>query len=335
MRAPEFWHHSPGIVAGLLAPVSAAWSTVASLRRAVASPYRAAVPVVCVGNLVAGGSGKTPIVLSLAALFATRGVAVHVVSRGYGGRLAGPVRVVPEIHDAGAVGDEALLLADRVPCWVARDRAGGLRAAVAAGAELVVLDDGFQNPTVAKDLSLLAVDAGYGFGNSRVIPAGPLREAVETGLARADVVVLIGEEPAPAALLGFDRPILRATLEPVDGERFKGRRVVAFAGIGRPGKFFATLDRCGAALALTRPFPDHHPYSAPEIADLHREAERADATLVTTAKDWVRLPPALRETIEVLAVELRWQHKAALDRVLERFLGPAARNEHDASAALG
>src|SRR5437762_5514116 len=266
MRAPEFWHEPPGLAAGLLAPAGAAWDLAGRLRRAVARPYRAPVPVLCVGNLVAGGSGKTPVTLSLARLFAERGIAVHVVTRGYRGKAAGPVQVDPARHDADAVGDEALLLAAVAPCWVAKDRAPGIAAAVKAGAEAILLDDGFQNPSVAKDLSLVVVDAEYGLGNGRVMPAGPLREPVAAGLARADALVLIGDAPIPSELSSVSCPVLRAAVEPVNGERFRNARIVAFAGIGRPEKFFATVRRLGAQLAATQSFPDHHPYRPDEIA---------------------------------------------------------------------
>lgn len=325
MRAPEFWqaHGSPmaGLVAGLLAPLATAWDAAARVRRAVAQPYRAPVPVICVGNLVAGGAGKTPVVLALARKIAASGVAVHIVTRGYGGRLAGPVRVDPLVHDAEAVGDEALLAAARTPCWIARDRAAGVREAVSAGATAILLDDGFQNPGVDKDVGLVVVDAGYGFGNRRLIPAGPLRERVAAGLARADLIVLVGDEPAPAGLAESGRPVLRATLEPVDGARFTGVPVVAFAGIGRPEKFFATLRRLGAIVVAARGFADHHPFTKGEIAALRRQASDAGAMLVTTAKDRVRLPPALRLGIETLEVELRWRDEAALTPLLVRLAG--------------
>ena len=316
MRAPEFWHEPPGLIAGLLAPFGAAFDAASRLRRAVVRPYRAPVPVICVGNLVAGGSGKTPVVLSLAGLLAARGIAVHVVTRGYGGRLGGPVRVDPTRHDAAAVGDEPLLIAARTPCWVARDRAAGVRAAVAVGAEAILLDDGFQSPSVAKDLSLVVVDDGYGFGNRRVIPAGPLRERVRAGLARADAIVLIGSETEPQDLGRTPCPMLRGELRPIDGERYAGARIVAFAGIGRPEKFFASLRALGATLINAQPFPDHHPFRASEITRLRQLAERECARLVTTAKDSVRLPPGLRAGIEVLDVEIRWRDPDAVGRLL-------------------
>jgi tetraacyldisaccharide 4'-kinase len=334
MRAPEFWHEPPGLAAGLLAPVGAAWDIAARLRRAVARPYRAPVPVLCVGNLVAGGSGKTPIVMSLAGMFSERGIAAHIVTRGYGGDLAGPVRVDPARNDASAVGDEALLLAAQAPCWVARDRAAGIAAAAEAGAAIILLDDGFQNPNVAKDLSLVVVDSEYGFGNGRVIPAGPLREPAAAGLARADAIVVIGDAPSPQELGAVSCPIVRAALEPVNGARFAGARLAAFAGIGRPEKFFAALRRLGADLVTAQSFPDHHPYPADEIAKLRETAERAAVRLVTTAKDWIRLPSGLRDGIEVLEVEIRWRDAALLQRLLNNLLQRAG-DGRDAHAGCG
>ena len=335
MRAPEFWHEPPGLIAGLLAPFGAAFDAASRLRRAVARPYRAPVPVICVGNLVAGGSGKTPIVLSLAGLLTARGVAAHVVTRGYGGSLAGPVPVDLVQHSAADVGDEALLIAARAPCWVAHDRAAGVRAAAAAGAEAILLDDGFQNPFVAKDLSLVVIDSDYGFGNRRVIPAGPLREPVGAGLARADALVIVGDAESARRYDAAGRcPVLHAELQPIDGERFSETRVVAFAGIGRPDKFFASLRALGATLVLAQPFADHHRFRDNEIAKLREAAERARARLVTTTKDWVRLPPALRAGIELLEVAVRWRDPNEAERLL--FGGLLRRHDgNDPHAARG
>jgi tetraacyldisaccharide 4'-kinase len=337
MRAPEFWDWPPGLAAGLLAPLGLAWDVAGRLRRAVARPYRASVPVLCVGNLVAGGSGKTPVVLSLAAIAAEH-MPIHVVSRGYGGRLAGPVRVDPARHDAAAAGDEPLLIAARAPCWVARDRAAGVRAAADAGAAAVLLDDGLQNPRLAKDLSLVVVDAEYGFGNGRLIPAGPLREPAATGLARADAIVLLGEGADPAEIRRSRRPVFRARLEPTNGERFAGTGVVAFAGIGRPDKFFATLRALGATLVAAHPFADHHRFTTREIDRLRREAGRARARLVTTAKDWVRLPAGLRHGIEVLEITIRWHDPSAIAHVIAEALhrsGDGHDHRYDRRIAAG
>jgi tetraacyldisaccharide 4'-kinase len=328
--APNFWTEPPGILANLLLPIAAAWDSAARLRHVLSRPYRAPVPVICIGNLVAGGAGKTPVALAVNSLLTAEGLDAHIVTRGYGGRLAGPVQVNRAYHDAAAVGDEALLLAARSACWVARDRAAGVRAAVAAGADIVLLDDGFQNPTVAKTLSLLVVDAQYGFGNRRVIPAGPLREDLHRGLARADSLVLLGCE-AEAALLERREtgalPVIPAVLAPVAGERLVGSRLLAFAGIGRPEKFFATLRGVGAVLVDTRSFPDHYPYQAAHIERLRHEADRAQARLVTTAKDIVRVPPANRNGIEVLEVEISWVNPAALGDLLRPILPSATGDE--------
>lgn len=318
--APAFWAQPPGLLSELLLPVGAGWEAVGQLRQAFARPYRPPVPVACVGNLVAGGAGKTPVALALAAHLVSCGIAVHIVTRGYGGRLGGPVRVDAALHDAAAVGDEALLLAKQAPCWVARDRADGVRAAVAAGARMVVLDDGFQNPGIAKNLSLVVVDADYGFGNGRVIPAGPLRENRSRGLARADAVVLLGAEPQPLRI-DLALPVLHAALRPVAGERLASKRVLAFAGIGRPEKFFAMLRTLGAELVGTRPFPDHHSYRAGEIDRLLRAAERAQARLITTAKDIARVPTAKRAAIEVLEIKVSWRDADAFAEVLSSVVG--------------
>ena len=323
MRAPEFWREEPGLLAGLLTPLGSVWDAASHFRRAVTRPYRGAVPVICVGNLVAGGSGKTPVVLSLAGIIAAARVDVHIVSRGYGGRLAGPLRVDPAAHDAAVVGDEALLAAQCAPSWIARDRAAGIRAASAAGAALVILDDGFQNPTITKDLSLVVVDAEYGFGNGRVIPAGPLRESAVAGLARADAVVLIGDAAIPGEVLRARRPVLRARLEPVNGDRLAGADVVAFAGIARPEKFFASLRAVGARVLTAMPFPDHHRFTARELAGLESRARRTGARLVTTAKDWVRLPAAMRGDIAVLEVAIAWEDPGAVNRLLAGVLQQA------------
>src|SRR5271169_996521 len=326
--APLFWGKPPGLVTDLLSPIGATCDAAGRLRRAMSRSYRPPVPVVCVGNLVAGGAGKTPVALALSAWLLEHDVPVHIVARGYGGQLRGPVQVDPKSHDALAVGDEALLLAARAPCWVARDRAAGVRAAVAAGAGAILLDDGFQNPAVAKTFGLIVVDDGYGFGNGRVIPAGPLRENLRRGLARADAVVLLAAEGDASGnerlQLDCGMPVLRAVLAPVGGERLTGSRLLAFAGIGRPEKFFATLRALGAILVGTRAFPDHHPFRIAELEGLRRDAERSGARLITTTKDIVRVPSAQRAGIEVLDVAIRWPDPIALGRLLS----PVVRSVH-------
>lgn len=325
MRAPEFWQRgttSPW--PALLSPLSLLWLAGAWIDRRLASPKRAPVPVVSIGNLVAGGAGKTPTAIAVARAIQVRGRQAHVISRGYGGSTRGPHRVDRLRDTVADVGDEALLLAEVAPTWIARNRALGALAAVPAGAEALVLDDAHQNHGLIKNLSLVVIDQDYGVGNGRVIPAGPLREPVADGLARADAIVFIGRPAASVpdmARSGAGKPVLRARLMPgPEAEKLGGQKVVAFAGIGRPEKFFATLRDIGCRLIETRAFPDHHPYRPNELMRLAEIAARAKATLVTTAKDFVRLPTEARGMVEVLSVSLVFEHPPELDRLLKRVL---------------
>ncbi len=316
MRAPRFWY-TGAFPSAALAPLGALWAAGAR-RRAARTGQRVGIPIVCVGNIVAGGAGKTPVAIALAGRLAGS----HFLSRGYGGREAGPIQVDLESHDHAQVGDEALLLARVAPCWVARDRVAGARAAAADGATSVIMDDGFQDPSLVKDVSLLVVDGHVGFGAERCIPAGPLREPIALGLARAQAAILLGEDRRESAARIRAIPLLRARLVPeLDADALAGRRVVAFAGIGRPAKFFDTLEACGAELAETFSFPDHHPYTTGEIRRLRVAARTHGAALLTTAKDFVRVPPPERDHVSILRVTVAWEDEAALDRILAPALG--------------
>lgn len=325
MLAPRFWSRPPGrpgIAARLLAPLAAVWTFETRRRLARGPGVQVGVPVVCVGNLTAGGAGKTPTVVVLLDRLAAKGIAVQVVTRGHGGSLPGPVLVDPRRHGAGDVGDEPLLLAAFAPVWVGRDRVAAARAAAAAGAEAIVMDDGFQNPALVKDLSIVVVDAGFGFGNGRVIPAGPLREPVADGLARAGLVLLIGPPEDRRRVLAAwpdlgRRPIVEGALAPLaTGMDWTGLRALAFAGIGRPEKFYATLRAAGAEVVATRSFADHEPFSPRLLARLDAEARHLGAQLVTTEKDAARLPPAFRARALVLPVRLVLADPAPLDAAL-------------------
>jgi tetraacyldisaccharide 4'-kinase len=328
MRPPAFWANppdQPGIIARALSPLGALYAATTA-RRLLAPGYTAKIPVICIGNLNAGGTGKTPTTIALIERLAQRGhTSVHIVSRGYGGKLSGPIRVDPARHTAADVGDEPLLLTAFAATWVSRDRAAGVKAAEANGATAILLDDGFQNPSVTKSLSIIVVDAGIGFGNGRCIPAGPLREPVTTGLARADFLLSIG---APADQTRFTAqwgpkitpPQLTGHHEPIKmGMDWHGLRVLAFAGIGNPEKFFTTLRDQGAILAATVALDDHQPLSAALLQRLQAQAKSLHAQLVTTEKDAVRLPDALRSQVLTLPVRLQLNDWSPLDAALAKL----------------
>jgi tetraacyldisaccharide 4'-kinase len=331
LATPRWWYRRSGggmqATRALLTPVGWIWAAVTARRIATTVPRGAGAPVICVGNLTMGGTGKTPIVREIARRLAGRGLAVHLLSRGYGGRLEGPIRVDPQRHTAAEVGDEPLMLARDFPVWAARDRLAGAQAATAAGAQVVVMDDGHQNPSLSKALSLVVVDGEtrdreWPFGDGRVFPAGPMREPLATGLARAQASILLrpadlaASDPALAILLAA-RPVLTARLEgaaPPTGPQ------LGFAGVGKPWKVERALAAAGCRLADFAAFPDHFAYDEATLRRLADRAREFDAGLVTTEKDWVRLPAAWRERVSAWTVRAVFDDPAALDRMLDAAL---------------
>ena len=328
MHPPAFWFtppDRPALRARLLAPLGAVYARLTALQVARAPEYVAPVPVICVGNLNLGGTGKTPTVIALVQMLQAMGYKPHILSRGYGGSLVGPVQVDAREHDSGQIGDEPLLMAAFAPVWVGRARAQAARAAVAAGAEILIMDDGFQNPALAKDLSVLVIDAAIGFGNARVFPAGPLREPVVKGLERADLAITIGPTDMQRR---FERVHCLGLLERFEAElrplqmgmSWKGLRVLAFAGIGRPEKFFATLRAEGAEILRAEALSDHQPLTDALMARLELEAKALGAQLVTTEKDAVRLPAKFRAKVLALPVRLKIAEPSLLESRLRSAL---------------
>ena len=325
IREPRFWdapayRFSP--LSTALLPASWVYAGATRLRWAMANPARVGVPVICVGNLVAGGAGKTPTALAIADHL--KALNPHFLTRGYRGNLARLARVNPARHTAREVGDEALLLAEHAPTWASPDRAAAAGAAIAAGAGALVMDDGFQNPGLAKDVSLVVVDGDVGFGNGRLLPAGPLRETPARGLARAQAVVVVGGDGDGGRLDTGGLPVLHARLEPVaeSAQALRGARVIAFAGIGRPAKFFASLRALDCDLVSCEKFPDHHPFTAAQIGALRSEANATGSRLVTTTKDRARLGGGAPEGLEVLEVRMVFSDPGTLDAVLAPVLSP-------------
>lgn len=332
MKPPSFWQNppqKPGLAARILQPFSWLYAF-ATAKRLSGNGYRAKVPVICVGNLNAGGTGKTPTTIAIVQMLSGMGKTCHVVSRGYGGNLTGPVQVNLAQHQAAEVGDEPLLLAAFAPTWVAKDRAEGVKKAEDAGADVIILDDGFQNPSVVKQLSIVVVDAAKGFGNGMCLPAGPLREPVAVGLARADLLLSIGPADSQKVFSetwGRDLSVQQITAQtkPVRmGIDWQGQRVLAFAGIGYPEKFFATLREEGAEIAKAVALNDHQPISELLLSRLEREAEALNAQLVTTEKDQIRLPEAQRHRVLAMVVRLEFNDAKPLERALKNILAGKA-----------
>jgi tetraacyldisaccharide 4'-kinase len=332
MKPPHFWYHPPAtvfdrVMSRLMIPLGVVYEASVARRLKKTTPVQADAAVVCVGNLTMGGTGKTPVTMAVLDMLKNLDVNAQALSRGYGGSEKGPINVDISKHMASDVGDEPLLIARSNPVWVSANRVDGARAAIRNSAQIIVMDDGHQNPQLAKDLSIIVVDAEAGWGNGRVFPAGPLRENIEAGLARTDVIILMlpdeNFEPDLQAL-GLDRlemPVLKAWLEPVEAPPVGD--LVAFAGIGRPEKFFNALTRAGASIIETKSFTDHHTYSAEDLRALHATADARNAGLITTEKDFVRIPATARAGISAWPVRAKFTEPARIRGLLETALDVA------------
>jgi tetraacyldisaccharide 4'-kinase len=340
VREPAFWYRPPSLISRLLMPLGAVYGQVAAWRMQ-SRGFDAGIPVICVGNYHTGGAGKTPTVLALTKLLRDLGETPVVLSRGYGGKWQGPVKVDPERHIAANVGDEPLMLALMVPVVIARDRVGGVALARSQGASVILMDDGFQNPAIAKDASIIVIDGDRGLGNACVFPAGPLRAPLPPQLARTDALIVIGDGTAAgsvaAAIAANAKPVLSAHLKPDTASlaQVAGKRVLAFAGIGDPERFFRTLRGAGVDVVRERIFADHHPFSREEIEVLIAEAGRDGLTLVTTEKDIARLRGAegiaasVRD-IAAFAVTLEFDEGATLRKFVADQLFKAREKKYQA-----
>ncbi|PZP86260.1 MAG: tetraacyldisaccharide 4'-kinase [Azospirillum brasilense] len=325
MRTPAWWQRR-GLIAQSLRPLAALYALGFRLDRALNPAQHAALPVIGIGNVTAGGAGKTPATLEVVAMLRSMGATPHIISRGYGGSIRTTHRVDPATDRAADVGDEPLLLAAHAPTWVGRDRLASIAAAKAAGATIVVADDAMQHHRLHKDLQLLVVDGGFGFGNGLPLPAGPLREPLAPALARANQLILhigpLTEEQRAA--YGQACPVLQATFQPVgDQAALMQGAWLAFAGIARPQKFYDTLRQMGVNVAGTHDFPDHHPFAPHELEALEHTANAQGLRLITTEKDWMRLAPAWRETIRYLPVQLAFADATPLRDALAAVIRPS------------
>ncbi len=334
-KTPPWWYRqnvAHRLVAGLLRPASALYGQVAKWNYLHRAPYCSGLPVVCVGNFTAGGAGKTPTVITLIHILQEMGEKPVVLTRGYGGKVSGlhQVRLEDKARD---VGDEPLLLAAYTPVVISADRAAGARAIEQGEGTVIIMDDGFQNNSLAKDLSLVVVDGAAGIGNGLVMPSGPLRASTEFQMGLADALVMNGDGVGGKAVAELARrqtvPTLQASLE-VDKEQaewLRGKKVIAFTGIGRPDKFYQTLKDCGATVLDSVDFSDHHNFTHDEAAKLLEKASQTDGTyLVTTQKDAVRLVGGkgalqwLRYEAEVVGVTLKFGEADTLKKMLSDML---------------
>lgn len=326
-KHPPAWWQSRGGIARCLQPLGWLYGSITVVRRWISQPRKLSVPVICVGNLTVGGTGKTPLVMALVNLCRDMGEEPHILSRGYGGNMQS-VRVDPTRHQAAEVGDEPLLLAALAPTWVGRRRDRTAHQAISSGARLLLMDDGLQNTDIAQDIRLCVYDPHVGWGNGYLLPAGPLREFCRTGLKRCHAVFQYAQKVHSEGAMAMQVVQSGQMLEDCPGPRFTVHRVcvtrpqaqrhyIAFAGIGHPNKFFHMLAEEGFPVVGTYPFPDHHQYTASDLEMLRQQAQDADASLITTPKDWVKLPPEFQKEVISCQSTTQFHDKDAVHQWLQ------------------
>ena len=331
MGPPKFWFaETHSLFSLLMEPISWFYELIHKARHKKTKPWMAPIPVICIGNLLIGGQGKTPIALSIGQLLKNKGLKVHFLSRGYGGIIKGPIKVNPSEHTSREVGDEPLLLAQECETWVSSNRTLGIQSAYQDGAEIIITDDGFQDPSINKDLSVIVIDGEVGFGNGRLLPSGPLRENIYFGLSRAQAVVIMGNDHSniKEKLNGFLSnqhnnaiKVLEATIVPKTNiGKIKNTRLYAFSGIGHPKKFFDTLERIGCCVIAKIKYRDHHQFSPREVKELVKSAKKQEAMLVTTSKDYARLSNEQKKYVTEILVKVEWGNINDLKILLEKNL---------------
>lgn len=310
LKAPKFWYQPPGFYSALAQPLAWTYALAHHTKSKWSQGYKARIPVICVGNFTVGGSGKTPTVTALVRLLKQdQKKAIHILTRGYGGVIKTATQANLTQHHYQDVGDEALLLAQQAPTWVGGNRGCSAQAAEKSGAEILLMDDGAQNPSLHKDLCFMVIDGQNGLGNGCTLPAGPLREKLNVGLARTDAVILVGKDQHNLSRT-LDRPIINAHIQPHPEsiQNIKGKQLIAFAGIGLPEKFFATLEKYGGETLEKVPFPDHHPYRVEDLKPLVEKAKAQKALLVTTEKDFMRVPSMLQPSVTPFKIHLAFEN---------------------------
>lgn len=321
---PDFWKNI-NFISILLLPASLVFRLLTFLRNITTSKYYARIPIICVGNVTVGGAGKTPVVLAIAELLRTSGLNVAIASRGYKGEITNPTLVDKNKHTVNSVGDEPLMLARIAPTYIAAQRDLAIQMAENNGANVVIMDDGLQNQSVEKNISLLVIDGKFGIGNGLILPAGPLREGLAHRITKCDAIILVGKDEKnilkhPALNGKSTPPILRAHLVPSGNLPDKNKPYIAFAGIGNPEKFFSTLFENGYNAVEKLSFPDHYNYSDSDLNVIIHKAEAKSASIITTEKDEVRLPLFAKKKVQVLPVRIAWEDENLIRNILERIL---------------
>ena len=317
MKTPEFWK-SKNLLADILTPLGLIYGLATALRLRFKKSRKVPYPVICIGNLTAGGTGKTPVSVSIAALLQQAGKRPFFITRGYGGKSRN-IFADAKKYNVRKTGDEPLLLARQAPTVINPDRATGAELAIKNGADTIIMDDGFQNPGLYKDLSFLVFDGTTGIGNGKCIPAGPLRETFAAGIKRAQAIIILGEDKHNLAAQTKELPIFKGSVVAKKPE-INNNEIIAFAGIGRPEKFYTSLRELGFKLLKTVDFPDHHQYTMAELKKLITEAQKKNAVLFTTAKDFVKIPPQIQKHFHVLDIEISWENEENLRAFLHQNL---------------